>query len=508
MFDKKRNSKPSIESVTIKIDDFSRGLNFDKEQNVLDPSYCVSVYNFACNKGVLTEGYGLKNLVCPNYNNNQLNVMEQEDDIPWVDLKNVWFFKMYDKNNDGRVDKLLFYGSDQNIYYSRIITEVPIITKYYEGEFNFQPTFFYNIKSNGVDYNLFGAEKLGVYKIDGIYDAVKLTNFPNLNSMCEDKNKLFGSGYGERNVVYYHLNTDFDTWTTVEDENNGKIEMNDDRGKINKVISFLGYVFAIRDYGISKIVNYENKKIFDVVHLNLSGSRIFENTVSICGDKMLMLTKDGLCSFNGVTNKILSLSFNEMLKGVENDNAIGVFHSGKYYLACRLNFLDDSAVGCESDSEFKNNALIVLDVENLDFEILRGIDIASMCSIKLNSMDKIAIILNSQETKRVFELERNGKFFDSFSKKVWISPLTDLGYSDKIKFVRDFTVLSKFDAKITIFTEKESKSFSILGQKTLNKIRVNLKGKQIGVKIESVVDKAYIGNLKINIDLIDYGFNG
>ena len=123
-------------------------------------------------------------------------------------------------------------------------------------------------------------------------------------------------------------------------------------------------------------------------------------------------------------------------------------------------------------------------------------------------MDKIAIILNSQETKRVFELERNGKFFDSFSKKVWISPLTDLGYSNKIKFVRDFTVLSKFDAKITIFTEKESKTFSILGQKTLNKIRVNLKGKQIGIKIESVVDKAYIGNLKINIDLIDYGFNG
>ena len=40
--------------------------------------------------------------------------------------------------------------------------------------------------------------------------------------MCEDKNKLFGSGYGERNVVYYHLNTDFESWTTVEDENNGK----------------------------------------------------------------------------------------------------------------------------------------------------------------------------------------------------------------------------------------------------------------------------------------------
>lgn len=506
MFYKKRDVKPETESIVVKIDDFSKGLNLEKEQNALDPNFCVSVYNFACNKGVLTESFGIKNLQSPNYQNKKLFDMEQEDGIDWVNLKNVWFFKMYDKNNGGRVDKLLFYASDKLIYYSRIITQVPCITSYYDDIINEVPTFNYNIKYDGVDYNLFGNETDGIYKIDGLTKAVKLTNFPKLNSMCEDKGKLFGSGYGERNVVFYHNNLNFNEWTETSDENNGKIQMNDDRGKINKVIPFLGYVFAIRDYGISKIINYENKNTLDVVHLNLSGSRIFENTVQICGDKMLMLTKDGLCSFNGVANKILNLSFNEMLEGIDNDCAQAVFHSGKYYLACRLNFLDDNVVGCESLSDFKNNALIVLDVETMKFEILRGIDIKSMCSIKLNSMDKIAIILNNMETQRVFELDRTGKFYDFNLKKVWISPLTDLGYSNKIKFVREISVLSKYDASITIFTEKSKKTFKICGKDTLNKIKVNLKGKQIGVKIESCVNKAYIANLKINVDLLDYGF--
>ncbi|MGN1208608.1 MAG: hypothetical protein ACI4TI_03970, partial [Christensenellales bacterium] len=453
----------------------------------------------------------------------------------WIDLKNVWFYKMYEANNGGRTDKLLFYGSDKGIYFSRIITEMPMIIQYFSATFDEMPTFNYNIKLNGKDYTLFGSENLGVFKFAGLGNPVEMPDFPNLNSMCEDKGKLFGSGYGERNVLFYHTDNDFTTWSTTVSEVevtsglesdtqttetdldttekeykllNGKIEMNDNRGKINKVIPFLGYVFAIRDYGISKIINYENKTNLDVVHLSLSGSRIFEKTVCICGDKMLMLTKDGLCSFNGVTSKVLNLSFNAMLSGENNDCATAVFHSGKYYLACKLNFEDDNEIGCETVEGYKNNALIILNPETNEFEILRGVDIACMCSIQLNSMDKIAIILNNLETQRVIELDKSGKFFSTPLVKEWVSPLSDLGYSNKLKFVREFTILSKYDAEITIFTENASKTFKLLGSETLNKIRVNLKGKQIGIKIRSITDKAYIGNLKLGIDLIDYGFNG
>ncbi|MGN1208379.1 MAG: hypothetical protein ACI4TI_02820, partial [Christensenellales bacterium] len=60
MFVRKSSVQPKTEHIVVKIDDFSKGLNFDKEQNVLDPNYCVSVFNYAYGKGVLTEGFGFK----------------------------------------------------------------------------------------------------------------------------------------------------------------------------------------------------------------------------------------------------------------------------------------------------------------------------------------------------------------------------------------------------------------------------------------------------------------
>lgn len=523
MFVKKSDSKPKTERIVVKINDFSKGLNFDKEENVLDPNYCVAVYNFAYGKGVLTEGYGFSNLMCPNYVNDDLAPMIQPPNVDWVDFKTMWFYKMYEADNGGRTDKLLFYGADKRIYFSRIICEFPYIFDYVTDTFDSPPTFSYNIKKDGKDYTIFGSETLGMYKFAGLGNPKKMESFPQLNSMCENKGKLFGSGYGERNVLYYHADTNFTTWLPsytetyeVVDEETGEFithvlnnvfEMNDDRGKINKVVSFLDYVYAIRDYGITKIICYENKSNLDIIHLSLSGSKIYENTVCICSDKMIMLTKDGLCSFNGVTSKVLNLGVNEMLKNQNNDFAKAVFHSGKYYLACRLNFDDDNIIGCENQTNYKNNALVILNASTNEYEILRGVDIACLCSIKLNKMDKIAILLNSVETQRVLELNSNGKFFDQPLIKEWISPLSDLGYSNKIKFVRDFTILSKYDAEITIFTENGSKSFSLKGKDTLNRIRVNLKGKQIGIKIKSTIDKAYITNLKLSIDLIEYGFN-
>lgn len=508
MFCKKSDVKPKIKNIVINVDDFSKGLNFNKEQNVLDLKNCISVYNYAFKKGVLTESFGLTNFSCPNYQNSKIKNMEQGYDEIWVNLKNIWFFKMYDESNGGRVDKFMFYGDDGYIYFSRIITKFPLITRYIDVQYNDMPTFNYNIKNNGVDCVLFGSEKLGVYRFEGqMPDPTFLEDFPNLNSMCENKGMLFGSGYGERNIVYYHHGLDFETWTTTNDEINGSIELNDDRGKINKVISYLGYVFLIRDFGISKILNFDEGETPEIVHLNLSGSQIFENTVCVCRDKVIMLTKDGLCSFNGTTNEILNFDFNKMLEGVNNEHAVSVFHSGKYYLACRLNFEDNDVVGCENETEFQNNALICLNVETKEYEIVRGVDIKDMCSVKLNLIDKIGVILNVGETQRVFEFDRSGKFFENIEPKRWISPLTDLGYCDKIKIVKDFSILTKFDAYVSIFTEKESKKFLVKGSEILNKFKVNLKGKQIGVKIESFTEKAYISNLKLNIDLIDYEIN-
>ncbi|MGN1222648.1 MAG: hypothetical protein ACI4T1_00765 [Christensenellales bacterium] len=509
MFYKKSDLKVKDENFEVVITDFSKGLNLSKEENILNPNSCVRAYNFAYKKGVLTESYGFKTLTCPSYNDDLLRetytyYFDENEDV--VEFLSLWFYKIYDESNGGRVDKLMYYATNQEMYYSRIITFEPAILS---SGFTLEekPTFTYNIKYNNYDYNLIGGENMGVYYNDGEHSPKKLENCPNISSMCEDKDKLFCTVRGEKNAIYYHIGDDFINWTTTEDDNNGCIIMNDERGKINKVVSFLGYVFAIRDYGISKIFNYENFSKFDITHLSMAGNKIYENTVAICGDKMLMLTKQGIATFNGVTNENLNIDINELLKNVDNDEALAVFHSDKYYLACKANFNDDKTIGSENIEGNINNALIILDVKTLDYDIIRGVDIASMVSIKLNMMDKIAMILRNRETTKVITLTDDGKFYNEPLDKEWVSPLSDLGYSDKIKIVKDISLLSKYDAKITIFTESSSKTFKVLGRNTLSKFKVNLKGKQIGIKIESNNDKAYISNVKLNVELKDYGYS-
>ena len=514
MFYNKKTKVPQNEKLEVKITDFSKGLNFKEDENILKSNYSVNNYNFVYKKGVLTEGLGFETLKCPNYQNDNLTEIMFNPSLPQpINFTKIWFFKMFDSTNadqynGGRIDKLIYCDDNFNIYYHRILTIGPMIYKVnpLTNLLEEKPVFNFNWKCNGVDYSIFGNEKNGVYVFDGKQYPKLIETCPKISSICEDKGKIFCTGFGEKNYIHYHTLNDFHFWEDKENDYNGKIYMNDDRGKINKVVSFLGYVFAIRDYGISKIAHNYNKNKFEITHLSLNGNRIYENTVRICGDKMLMLTKEGIMSFNGVTTKLLDLGINELLFGIENDYAEAVFHSGKYYLACKVNFNDDKTILSEAEEGSKNNAIIILDVDNLTYDIIRGVDVASIESIKLNRMDKVVMILNSLEHNKSIEFTDSGSFYLTPLKKEWVSPLTDLGYSDKIKFVRNVSLLTKYDCKITVFTDKDKKEYNVLGSNTLNKLKVDLKGKQIGLKIESNTAKAYISNIKLEIDLLDYGF--
>lgn len=509
MFYKKTSKYPKTTNLKVEVKDFSKGLNFNKEENLLKPDSSVNFYNFSFKKGVLTEGYGFQTLSCPNYEDDTYKEVYLNTDYFDENTKfeALWFYKMWDDEQGGRIDKLMYRLEDGRMVFSRVMTIAPMINPCMDITLAERPACTYNYKLDGYDYNLVCSEKNGVQLHDGYFPPQILENVPKISSLCEDKGKMFCTTFGEKNIIYYHTDTNILDWTTELNGVNGKIEMNDNRGKINKVIPFLGYVFAIRDYGISKITNYENKVKFDITHLSLSGNKIYENTVNICSDKMLMLTKEGISSFNGNTSEILNVGFNEFLKNVNNDNARAVFHSGKYYLACRLNFNDGKRVGCEAlDTPFKNNALIIMDVNSLEYDIVRGVDISDLVSVQLNKMDKVAFVLNSLKRNTILELNSNGSFYETPLKKEWNSPLSDLGYSNKIKLIKYVSLVSIYDCTLTIFTEKESKTFKINGENTLTKLKVNLKGKQVGIKIETDSPKAYISNLKFDIDLLDYEF--
>lgn len=513
MFYKKTSENLKTKNLKISIDDFSKGLNFSVSENILNPNYSINSYNFSFNKGALTESYGFKALTAPE--SADINAVFKvpmmpldKDDLQLVDT---WYFKLFHRNYNQRRDKLIVLGADNIIYFMNLIERGPSIDGYNIFTLSERPTCIMNYKIGGYDHNIICSESDGIITWNGIDKPKKLTDAPKASSICVHDGRIYCTVDGDRSYIRYTSGDEISVNGFSEsalDENGGKIVFGDN-SKVNKVLSFMGYLYAFKDFGIAKITTYKNSIDFDIKNLSNSGNKIYEKTICICGDKIFMLTKDGITSFNGVSSELLNIEVNKLFDGVINPYAIACFHSGKYYLACRLNFQDGEQIGCEAleDVTIKNNAVIVLDVETLKYEVVRGVDLSSLTSVQYETMDKIVICSNSWKVNQLIEFDKSGKFYNNVLKKAWNSPLTDLGYSDKIKLVKNFSILSYYDCKVTIYTENKERTYNVVGKKTINKIKVNLKGKQIGIKIESVSEKAYISNLKLDIDLLDYAYS-
>ena len=126
-----------------------------------------------------------------------------------------------------------------------------------------------------------------------------------------------------------------------------------------------------------------------------------------------------------------------------------------------------------------------------------------LCTIQHLSADKLLACFNGTYSNKIGQLSNDGKLFGNNQTKFWRSPLSDLGYSDKIKYVKEISLLSLYDITLTVFSEKETRQFNIKGSNIISRVPVRVKGKQIGISITSTAQKAYVSNLKLVANLVE-----
>ncbi|MGD9901012.1 MAG: hypothetical protein AB7S44_00550 [Spirochaetales bacterium] len=501
MFYAKTLKYQTPKEVTLNISDFKNGVNTEIAENIMPFKYATNAYNYNFENGALVEGLGFAELLIPETADDP-NIENLPTLPDGKEIDSIWHFKHYSEIQGKRIDKLMVYTKDHLIYYARLFSITPTFFLLSGITFTERPVAM-NYKINGKDTIILTSEADGMAYWNGEDVPQVVSTAPKISSLCEHKDKLFATIGGERNLIRYSSNLDPTTWTTdLTDASNPYIEMNDMRGGINKVISFLGYVFAFRDFGIAKIKTYDGSDEINVSQLFVSGNRIYKNTICVCGDKILMLTKDGIYEFDGITTSKIDLKIDSLFDGIYNEQAVANYHEGKYYVSCKLNYPDSNEIGSESDPDHINNTLIELDVKTNTFNIIRGIDVVSMTSIQVESMSKMVFCFNTGYSQNLGQLENNGKFFEDNTVKHWYSPISDLGYPATEKVVKEISLLTYYDINLTVFTESTSKTFAISGKATTSKIRPNLKGEMIGIKIESLTDKAFISNAKIKLNLV------
>jgi len=448
----------------ILVNTFSGGMAANKDERVLPPNIAKKVYNFDFSRGSLEEGYGLE----------KVHYITRS-------VKNIWTYKRYDFDTEKDQEVLMYSDFDGYVYYLLDYTEYQL-----DGvQFTSTP-YAVNYRLFGDDVILMGSSTDNLTVWDFEHPAYKVDNSPHMTSMVVHFERMFCTVGGERNAVWFSQDLDPTNWDLQLDRG-GFIQMLDERGKLNKVISFSNFVYILRDFGISRLTAFASQEEFSTSNLFVSSGKIYANTASLCGDRIIFLASDGLYQFDGLSTNRIMQRLDGVLKPSPNSSAC--FHNGKYYLSFRLEDEDDAntvnnAVVGSSGGVDDNNAVLVYEVQTGGFSLIKGVSVRTFSKrgekLYAITADGIATAVN-----------KCGKIFDEPTQKIWSSGYLDFNIEGR-KHIREIYLSTDYPIRLKVYSERGEKEFEVTPIAGVNRIRVNLSGRKIGVDIVAETAKARV----------------
>ena len=499
MFYKKPLLVKNTSNVKLKVSNFAGGVNTEIDENSLPLKYAKLSYNYKLSNGALKTGNGFEELKFLNSNSSSEEHSLEFLEAP-TEINKVWLFPFYN-NATNEKEHLLLISADNKMFYSHIISDHPFIY-----EIN-NPVLFTSVP-NAIYYNLNGEDVMLITSAtDGmlVYQPQiinpLLTDAPKITSMCRHYERIFAIEEGKRTKLVFSANLDPTNWNVDIDEA-GYIDLADERGALEKVVSFNDYVYIFKEYGICRLSAYGDQTEFSISNLFTTSGKIYGNSVCLCGDRIMFLSKDGIYAFNGYSTSKLSLNIESLFKNVDNENCSSAYFNGKYYLALKLNFGDDEEIGCENFADgYVNNAMLEIDLKTGDIEIVRGVDIKSLCAVEYERVSKLVVAFNGEHKNKLAELTLTGGVFGVPLKKSWISSFTNLGYPNKTKKIKCVNLIAKTPCSLTLKTDKEEKKIEVQGGNKTTNILTNLSGEMFQFEFESEEDSAEISNVEIEISI-------
>lgn len=501
MFYKKQLVVKKVQDYKISFSAFASGMNTETDEGILPYKYAKNCYNFTVKNGALKNGIGFSLLKLPKTSTNLSDEREIQT-LSSDDIKAVWVFRYFDQENNVPDYKILYYTTNGKIMRFDVFSNFPYVFDLASVLYPQSVPNAVNYKLNGKDYMIFSSKTDGMWIYTEGESAQQIENGPSIVSMCLHYERLFAIiENGEHNRLGFSASLDPTNFNQSLSEG-GFIDMQDERGALNRVVSFNDYVYVFRDFGVSRVSAYGDQTNFSVSQLFVSSAKIYGNSVYVCGDKILLLTRDGIMSFDGYTTTKLNLGIEKLLQGVTNENCSSLYYNNKYYLALNLNFDDGEKVGCENYKDgYINNAILELDLKTGDVNISRGMDIRSMIVLDNGNLCKVVACFNGEFKNKLGELNHSGVFFGTPLKKCWTSPKSNLGYPTKTKRLKEVLIKTKTPCKVQVKTENTTKTFNISGSEKSQRKKINVFGEQMEVSF--ICDTA--GDTEISCPQITIG---
>ena len=482
--------KPKTEKEFL-FDMFKNNQNHTDDPTKLEIGQPRHSYNFISKDGTLKSGYGFKDLSMPTSRDDLQT--EEKVTIRGEHVQTIWKLKWYNRNSDINCYYLFYYNDENNMCFDDMfdVRYDPLI---WPTEFNMLPYITYYRKDKQDAILLSGKDgNLMVLTGSG---SVAHNEAPAIISCCSHYGKLFAITATARGTLVYADSPEITSW---QDDLSKDLDFSDERGDMNKIISFNDYLYIFRDFGITQVSEYGRDNALAVSHMYKADGYIHPNTIVQSGDSVFFLEGTTLKSFNGSSVKNIPLSCLKLLEGCDNRYAFAECYEGKYFLACRGDFKDGQKIGCESQT-FNNNLLIVYDFESGHEDILRGVDINKLLAFTNSFKSKLLACFYNSNKGKIGELTVDGGVFGSKHSCAWSSGQTDFDMPGKRKKIKSFLIKSQSDCQIIFSSDEESKTYFVSGSEQIQQIDADVAGKMFEAKIVSVASgQDYISNFVVTV---------
>lgn len=433
------------------VNDFSK--NNRANENLVHDFYADLVYNINTKSKALKKGLGVTQFKVPtSFKVDSEEVLLDTASLNLTNVNKVLYFKQYFPESNKTQHRILLHGSDNKLYVHQMYCGVGSLLSTYQLEFNSAPICL-SYKLNGKDTIILSSpEKMVVWTTDLAPYTVE--DVPIITSMSISNGVLWCTIDGEANKIWYCLSLNPEL-IGVSTETTKYLSLDDERGYARKLLTFKENLYAFRDYGITRI-NYYSSTEITTTQVYLSDSKIYADTITSCGDVIMFMTKDGIYSFNGVNVEKQNIGIEKFLN-CDNTNAVGACLQDRWYLGLHLDFNDDKQILCEN-YEFVNNALLVINLDDYSFEIMRGVDIKTMMPLKTDTLEKMLVTFNSGEIDKVGEIDESGKLFGENTFKCLVSNTI---YAESLEqiVIRNITLYSNSDVCLKIITNNSIYDF-------------------------------------------------
>jgi len=432
----KTNYPRSYGKYTYSVSNFLSGVSVGEYDSGLVPvKTAVESYNFDFSGGNLKSGNGFHEALLELFCNDSKEKIKSELSSIGSIIK-IFVYRNYNNLSEEREDKLILLSADLSLFILNLKGENTSLERIRNIVFTSIPSAI-SYRLNGEDVLIFTSETDNMVVYDGVNLPYEVLDAPKISSMDIHYERLFVTTINEKSQVLFSDDLDPTLWS-IDLSEAGFIEMVDERGALNKVISFNDYLYIFRDYGISRLTAFGDQEGFSVSHLFVSSAKIYPGSVAVCGDRILFLASNGLYSFDGYTaTKILSNISSAFSK--ENNSSVGAFFEGKYYLALNAKFDDDIDF---NETNFINNCLIEYDIKSKDYKITRGVDIAYIQPVMCGGYEKLYLCARNNDLSnyQVVTIDDSGIFLNKSLKKVWKSDFYNFNKKQKSKCLRSVSV--------------------------------------------------------------------